>query len=229
MPRQQILVVDDEEDIRELVEFNLTRNGYAVNCVETGEQALKAIAAHPPDLVLLDLMLPGCDGLTVCREIKANPRTKHVPVIMLTAKGEEADVVTGLEVGADDYMAKPFSPRVLLARVRAVLRRKHAPADGSHEPVKHGPLTIHPGRFEVLCSGKPVDLTRTEFGILHLLTRQPGWVYTRSQIVNQCQGENAVVTDRSVDVHIVSIRRKLGAAGAWIETVRGVGYRLKDE
>jgi len=228
MAKEHILVVDDEADILELVEYNLSKDGYKVSRAETGEAALAKARAAMPDLVILDLMLPGLDGLEVCRRLKADPKTQHVPVVMLTAKGEEADIVAGLELGADDYITKPFRPRVLVARVRAVLRRKAKEALDDQAPLKVGDLEIQPGRHEVLVKGKPVDLTRTEFRILHLLARRPGWVFTRYQIVDGTQGDDAAVTDRSVDVHIVSLRRKLGPRGSAIETVRGVGYRFKD-
>ncbi|MCD6288899.1 MAG: response regulator transcription factor [Anaerolineae bacterium] len=228
MAREHILVVDDEKDILELVEYNLAKEGYRVTPVASGEEALKSARSKTPDLIVLDLMLPGMDGLEVCRRLKTDPKTQHIPIVMLTAKGEEADIVAGLELGADDYITKPFSPRVFVARVRAVLRRRaREPADET-SVVKIGELVIHPGRHEVLVGGKAVQLTLTEFRILHFLARRPGWVFTRYQIVEGVQGEDAVVTDRSVDVHIVSLRRKLGKYGTYIETVRGVGYRFKD-
>jgi two-component system, OmpR family, alkaline phosphatase synthesis response regulator PhoP len=229
MAREHVLVVDDEEDIRELLEYNLAKNGFKVTCVGSGEDALKAARLKTPDLILLDLMLPRIDGLEVCRLLKGDAKTRTIPVIMLTAKGEDADVVTGLEIGADDYVTKPFSPRILLARTRAVLRRRAAQAVGQHDVVTVGAVTIHPGRHEVTVNGRAVELTQTEFRILHLLAGKPGWVFTRGHIVNEAQGADAVVTDRSVDVHIVALRRKLGDAGELIETVRGVGYRFKDE
>jgi len=228
MAQENVLVVDDEEDILQLVSYNLAREGYKVSCAATGEEALKSARADLPDLILLDLMLPGTDGLEVCKLLKAEPRTAGIPIIMLTAKGEEADVVTGLELGADDYVTKPFSPRVLLARLRAVLRRGAASAPDERDIVKVGELVIDPGRHEVLARGEPVELTYTEFRILHLLARRPGWVFTRYQIVDGVRGADAIVTDRSVDVHIVSLRRKLGPLSDYVETVRGVGYRLKD-
>lgn len=226
MTRGKILIVDDEEDILELLRFNLSREGYQVRCVATGEAALKA-ASEPTDLILLDLMLPGINGLDVARYLRADPRTKEIPIIMVTAKGEEADVVAGLELGADDYIAKPFSPRVLLARIRAVLRRKSIPYPKADDVLRIHDLVIHPGRREVLVAGKPVSLTFTEFGILSYLARRPGWVFTRSQIVDAVRGEDYAVTDRSVDVQIVGLRRKLGSAGKCIETIRGVGYRFR--
>ncbi|MCG3178129.1 MAG: Alkaline phosphatase synthesis transcriptional regulatory protein PhoP [Phycisphaerae bacterium] len=228
MAREKILVVDDEEDILELVRYNLAKDGYLVELVQTGEKALESVREELPNLVLLDLMLPGVDGLEVCRQIRADERTRNLPIVMLTAKGEEADVVTGLELGADDYITKPFAPRVLLARTRAVLRRRSRQAAPTEEAFTIGDLTIHPGRHEVRVRNKSADLTHTEFQILGLLARKPGWVFTRNQIVSSALGDDAVVTDRAVDVHIVSIRRKLGVCGDYIETVRGVGYRMKD-
>jgi two-component system alkaline phosphatase synthesis response regulator PhoP len=177
---------------------------------------------------LLDLMLPGVDGLEVCKTLKRDAKTEHIPIIMMTAKGEESDVVAGLELGADDYITKPFSPKVLIARVRAVLRRKTRETTDETATVKVHELMIHPGRHEVLVKNKPVPLTLTEFRILHLLARRPGWAFTRYQIVEGIQGDPRTVTDRSVDVQIVGLRKKLGAAGQWIETVRGVGYRFKE-
>jgi two-component system alkaline phosphatase synthesis response regulator PhoP len=227
MNKERILIVDDEEDILELLRFNLTREGYQVRCVATGEEALKA-ASEPMDLILLDLMLPGMNGLEVARYLRADRRTMGVPIVMVTAKGEEADVVAGLELGADDYIAKPFSPRVLLARIRAVLRRKSIPNPKEDDVLRVHDLVIHPGRREVLVSGKPVSLTFTEFGILSYLARRPGWVFTRTQIVDAIRGEDYAVTDRAVDVQIVGLRRKLGSAGKTIETIRGVGYRFKE-
>jgi two-component system phosphate regulon response regulator PhoB len=228
MANERILAVDDEEDILELLDYNLTRSGYQVLRATTGEEALEAARREKPSLVLLDLMLPGIDGLEVCRTLKGDAATKHLPIVMLTARGEEADIVAGLELGADDYVTKPFTPRVLLARIKAVLRRRAAPQAEDDAELTLGDLVIRPGRHEVLVKGRPVELTRTEFRILHFLARRPGWVFTRYQIVNGAQGEDAVVTDRSVDVHVVSLRRKLGPCGSWIQTVRGVGYRFKD-
>lgn len=228
MPKEKILVVDDEEDILELVRFNLSKEGYRVICAATGEKAVEMARAELPDLMVLDLMLPGMDGLEAAKFLKNNPETQNIPIVMLTAKGEESDVVTGLELGADDYVVKPFSPRILLARVKAVLRRKQTEATDDSEVVKIHNLVIHPGRREVRVDGKPVDLTFTEFGVLSYLMRRPGWVFTRSQIVDAVRGTDYYVTDRSVDVQIVGLRKKLGNAGKYIETVRGVGYRFKE-
>ncbi|NLG64357.1 MAG: response regulator transcription factor [Actinobacteria bacterium] len=229
-----VLVVDDEQDILELVEYNLAREGYKVLTVSTGEDALRVTRSQLPDIVVLDLMLPGVDGLEVCRLLKSGETTQHIPIVMLTAKGDEADVVAGLELGADDYVTKPFSPRVLMARIKAVLRRETTAPDGQAATVSIRDLVIHPGRHQVLVQDRPVDLTATEFRILLFLARRPGWVFTRQQIVDAAQSDDSFlpdryVTDRSVDVHMVSLRRKLGCCGACIETVRGVGYRLRDE
>jgi len=227
MAHETILVVEDEQDIQELIRYNLTKEGYRVTVVATGEEALWAVHGDPPGLVLLDLMLPGIDGLEVARQLKSDPTTRGVPLIILTAKGDEADVVSGLEIGADDYVPKPFSPRVLIARIRAVLRRAtQEPAD-DNAPVSVGDLAIHPGRHEVLLGGKPIQLTPTEFRVLYILARRPGWVFTRYQIADAIHEGDGPVTDRSIDVQIVGLRRKLGAAAARIETVRGVGYRFQ--
>jgi DNA-binding response OmpR family regulator len=224
----RILVIDDEPDILELVQYNLTREHYDVVCVESGEEALAQVQATPPDLIVLDLMLPGVNGLEVCRTLKRHPRTAAIPVVMLTARGEEVDIVAGLELGADDYLTKPFSPRVLLARIRAILRRQHSAPVIENAVITHGALVLHPGRHAVLVQGEPVCLTPMEFRMLHMLARRPGWVFTRNQLIAAAQGEDVSVTERSVDVHIVSLRRKLGASGDAIETIRGVGYRLQE-
>jgi two-component system alkaline phosphatase synthesis response regulator PhoP len=228
MPKEHILVVEDEEDILELLRYNLAKEGYRVTGVVSGEEGLRAARSQPPDLIVLDLMLPGMDGLTVCRELKMDAKTREVPIIILTAKGEEADVVAGLELGADDYVTKPFSPRVLLARLRAVLRRRRAEPAPEADVIALHDIAIHLGRHEVLVQGQPVELTSTEFRLLVFLSRRPGWVFTRAQIVQGVQGEDYAVTDRAVDVQIVGLRKKLGAAGQYIETVRGVGYRCKE-
>ncbi|MEW6358477.1 MAG: response regulator transcription factor [Planctomycetota bacterium] len=228
MAKQGILVVEDEEDILELVTYNLSKEGYQVRGAVSGEEGLKAVRSNPPDLVVLDLMLPGMDGLQVCKRLKADPRLAQIPVVMLTAKGEEADIMTGLELGADDYITKPFSPKVLIARIRAVLRRRTKTPPDEGETIRVRDLVIHPGRHEVLINEKPVELAATEFRILHFLARSPGWVFTRYQIVNAVHGEDYPVTDRSVDVQVSGLRKKLGPAGKYIETVRGVGYRFKE-
>lgn len=229
MAREEILVVEDEESILELVTFNLTKEGYQVDGVTTGEKALDSARTGSPDLIVLDLMLPGVDGLEVCRRLKNDPRTEQIPIVMLTAKSEEADIVTGLELGADDYVTKPFSPRVLLARIRAVLRRQGEEVPDENAVIRVHDLTIDPGRHEALLDEEKLDLTYTEFRLLHLLARRPGWVFTRNQIIDAIRGPDYPVTDRSVDVQVAGLRKKLGEAGDYIETVRGVGYKLKEE
>jgi two-component system, OmpR family, alkaline phosphatase synthesis response regulator PhoP len=228
MAKETILIIEDEEDIQELVRYNLVKEGYRVTQATSGEEGVELAKNHHPGLMLLDLMLPGLDGLEVCRLLKSDPKTQHIPIIMLTAKGEESDVVTGLELGADDYITKPFSPKVLVARLRAVLRRKAKESTDDSTPLKVQEIAIHPGRHEVTVKGKPVTLTFTEFQLLHFLAKRPGWVFTRQQIVDAVRGEDYAVTDRSVDVQIVGLRKKLGAYGDRIETVRGVGYRFKE-
>ncbi len=229
--RARLVVVEDEQDLQDLMRYHLEREGYAVTSALSGDRALKIIRAEPPDLIVLDLMLPGMDGLEVCRALKADAATAGIPIVMVTAKSEEADIVTGLELGADDYVAKPFSPRVLLARVRAVLRRRSAGGDAA-EPddadITIRNLVIRPERHEVLVQGRPVDLTATEFRLLQLLASKPGRVFPRQQIIETIHGKFAAVTDRSVDVQVVMLRRKLEEAGQDIQTVRGVGYRFRE-
>ncbi len=228
MPQAKILVVDDEKDIIELVGFNLTRNGYEVTTVMTGEDALSRARSENPDLIILDLMLPGIDGLDVCRILRNEPKTAGTPIIMLTAKGEEADIVTGLELGADDYITKPFSPRILLARVKAVLRKIDRTSEGENDLIKRGDLVIDPGRHEVRCGEQLIEMTYSEFSILLFLARHPGRVYTRNQIIKAVRGGNYPVTQRSVDVQIVGLRKKLEPFGPFIETVRSIGYRFRE-
>jgi two-component system phosphate regulon response regulator PhoB len=228
MAHETILVIEDEEDILELIRYNLDREGYQVVCAESGEKGLEIARRQRPDLLLLDLMLPGLDGLEVCKRLKTDGAVANLPIVMVTARGEEADVVTGLELGAEDYVTKPFNPRVLIARIRAVLRRRREiPVDDDAVIRTHG-IEIHPGRHVVSVDGAAIDLTATEFKILHFLAKRPGWVFTRYQIVDGIRGPNYPVTERSIDVQIVALRRKLGERGAAIETVRGVGYRFSE-
>lgn len=222
-----ILIVEDEEDLREIVIYNLERNGYQTIGVETGEQGLEQAIALKPDLVILDLMLPGMSGLNVCREMRQGEGTKNIPIIMVSALGEEADIVIGLELGADDYVPKPFSPRILLARVGSVLRRAAQPEDDD-DIIKVDELTINRKQFQLNIADVAIDLTKSEFGILHLLAAHRGWVFTRYQIVNAIRGEQYVVTERAVDVQIAGLRKKLGNYASLIETVRGIGYRFKE-
>lgn len=227
--KEKLLLIDDEKDILQLLEYNLTKSGFATDSALSGEDAIEKVRANSYDLILLDLMLPGIDGLEICRLIKKDEAKSHIPIVMLTARGEEADIVAGLELGADDYITKPFSPRVLLSRVKAVLRRSKTKAGDEKEIIQRGNLVIHPGKHEVTCAGKKVNLTFLEFRILSVLAKRPGWVMTRYQIVDAARGDGVTVTDRSVDVHIVSLRKKLGKAADYIDTVRGVGYRFKEE
>lgn len=229
MPREHILVVEDEEDILELIRYNLAKAGFHVDGALSGEHGLSRAKETLPDLIILDLMLPGIDGLTVCRHIKDDTTTGNIPIIMLTAKGAESDMITGLDKGADDYIVKPFSPRVLVARVRAVLRRQTNNGQADDHPIFKGIIAIHPGRHEVRVADQPVPLTATEFRILQLLARRPGWVYTRDQIIGSLHNDEHAVTDRSVDVQVMGLRKKLAAAGSYIETVRGVGYRFREK
>ena len=229
MAKEKVLVVDDEEDILELVRYNLNKDGYKITCALTGEEALKKARSENYDLIILDLMLPGIDGLEVTRKLKDEPKTRTVPVVMLTAKGEESDVVAGLELGADDYVTKPFSPRILTARVRAVLRRKSSDSLDDSTVIRIHGFEIDSGKRNVIVDGLPVELTYTEFQVLWNLARRPGWVFTRTQIVDAVRGDDYPVTDRSVDVQIVGLRKKLGDYGKYIETVRGVGYRFREK
>ena len=226
MADELILVVEDEEDIQELLEYTLANAGYRVDVTGSGEEALEIVDEHPPSLMVLDLMLPGLHGLEVCRRLKNAEATSELPVIVLTAKGEEEDVIAGFAAGADDYITKPFSPKVLAARVAAVLRRSPATRPDAEGALNHGEIWIHPGRHEVTVDGRSVDLTHTEFRILHFLASRPGWVFSRTQIVRGVHGEDYPVTGRSVDVQVASLRKKLGEASRHISTVRGVGYKL---
>ena len=222
-----IRAVDDEDDTLELIRYNLEREGFRVATASSGEAALGEADRLGPDLILLDRMLPGIDGLEVCRRLKLNARTRRIPVIMLTARSDEIDVVTGLEVGADDYIAKPFSVKILAARVRAALRRvRDGREAGTEGPIRVGGLEIDPARHTVSAAGTELELSATEFAILELLSRERGRVFTRSQIIDAVRGGNYPVTERSVDMQILGLRRRLGAHGSLIQTVRGVGYRI---
>lgn len=223
-----IHVIEDEEDIAKLIKYNLSLEGYGVGHSATGEDGLNAINTDLPDLVLLDLMLPGMDGLQICRKLKSHQKTAKIPIIMVTAKGEEDDIVKGLELGADDYITKPFSPKILLARVNTALRRLEKKPKGKDDVIEIRELVIHPGKHAVTISGKKVDLTPSEFQILHLLSSKTGWVFTRSQIVDAIRGDDYAVTDRTIDFQMVGLRKKLGSMSENIETVRGIGYRFRE-
>lgn len=229
MVPKKILVVEDEEDVQELIQYNLRKHGYQCESALDGKTALSKANLYKPDLVLLDLMLPRLDGLQVCRTLKGDSALSKIPVIILTAKGTELDIVAGLEAGADDYITKPFSPQVLLARIKTVLRRIEEPPPGDKSVIKIHGVEIDPGRHRTYVNGKEIELTSTEFKMLHFLAGRPGWVFTRYQIVDAVHGTDYPVTDRSVDVQIVGLRKKLGKAGDLIETVRGVGYRFREE
>jgi len=228
MVKENLLIIEDDPDIVELMQYNLEREGYRVMSAEDGEVGLREAAQRKPDLVLLDLMLPGIDGLSVCRELKQAETTRQIPVIMVTAKGEETDVVTGLELGADDYVVKPFSPRELVARVRAVLRRGVSKEKGSGGRIDLGEVTLDSERYEVRVNDEVVPFTRSEFRLLATLASSPGRVFTRDQLVDQLTDGQAIIIDRNVDVHISAIRKKLGSASDLIVTVRGVGYKCRD-
>ncbi len=226
--KTKVLVVEDEKDIRELLEYNLSQSGYAVTAVTSGEEALNTVQSDGFGLILLDVMLPGMDGFEVCRRLKYDPRISAVPVIMLTARSEDADIVAGLELGADGYIVKPFRPSVLLARIKAVLRRKQEQMSDDLSNLSIHDLVIDFKKFVVSFRGNPILLSTTEFKLLQLLAGKPGWVFTRDQIVNALHGDEYRVTNRSIDVHVVGLRRKLGDAGNYIETVRGAGYRFRE-
>ena len=229
MAKETILIVDDEEDIIELIKYNLKNEGYSVLKAETGELAIEIADQSQPDLIVLDLMLPGIDGLEVTKYLKNNEQTNDIPIVILTAKGEESDIVTGLELGANDYISKPFSPKVLIARIRAILRRRKKTDPDSEDMTKQeGDLIIDRTRYEVTIEGNKVDLTLSEFELLSFLADKKGWVFTRGQIVDAIRGENYAVTQRSIDVIIVGLRKKLKNYASAIETIRGVGYRFKE-
>jgi two-component system alkaline phosphatase synthesis response regulator PhoP len=229
--KPSILVVEDDTDIQQLVSYNLIKSGFNVTCADTGEEALQLLDREQVDAIVLDLMLPGKDGNEVCRAVRNLEATKAVPIIMLTAKSEEDDIVTGLECGADDYVTKPFSPRVLIARIEAALRRtpeQTVPPDTTEGIISRHGMEIHSGRHEVRINGEEVHLTASEFTILELLAGRPGWVFSRQQIIDQVRGYDYSITPRAVDVQIFGLRKKLGPSGACIETVRGIGYRIRE-
>lgn len=227
MSRGTILVVDDEADIRELLRYNLRKEGFSVDLVGSGEDALTRARETSPDAIVLDLMLPGIDGREVCRRLKADEHTHDIPIVMLTARSEESDMVAGLETGADDYVTKPFSPAVLTARLQAVLRRRPPQEPGEGGRLSAHGLVLDIGRHELSVGGRDVPLSATEFSILAFLMSNPGWVFSRTRIIDAVRGKDYPVTERSVDVQILGLRKKLGDHGSVIETVRGVGYRFR--
>ena len=229
MSKPHVLIVEDEPDIADLIRFHCDREGMDAEVIGAGKPAVESIRKSPPDVVILDLMLPDVGGIEICRRLKQWPETREIPVVMVTAKGEESDVVTGLEIGADDYIVKPFSPRVLMARVRAVLRRRaelqEIPVDNRLERID-GRLVIDPDRHVITIDTKATDLTVTEFGILNHLAQRPGFVRTRDQIIAAVHGRNVVLSSRTIDVHVTALRKKLGSLAGCVETVRGIGYRF---
>lgn len=228
MSKGNILIIEDEKGIFELVDFNLIKEGYSTISAMSGTETLKVLQNKLPDLILLDLMLPDTDGLDLCRIIKGNPKTKHIPIIIVTAKNEEIDIVTGLTLGADDYITKPFSLKVLIARIKTALRKKKESPIEKNSVIKIQDIEINPDYHEVTVNNTPIDLTHMEFKILHLLASHPGRVFTRNQIIEEIRGDDHIIIDRTIDVMMVSIRKKLGNYDHNIETVWGVGYRFKD-
>ena len=229
MKRPKVVVIEDEPDLVEVVSYNLKREGYQVASAMRGDEGLNLVRNQSPALVILDLMLPGMDGLSVCQQMKADPITRDIPIIIVSAKGEESDVVIGLGMGADDYLGKPFGPRELLARVKAVLRRGAVRNENQKERIVVGELLIDSARHEVRVSDQLVKLTATEFKVLYQLVSHPGRAFSREQLLNRVVGEGVVVVDRNIDVHIRSIRKKLRVCSQMIQTIRGVGYRFVDD
>ncbi|MBL7004433.1 MAG: response regulator [Gammaproteobacteria bacterium] len=222
-----ILVIEDEDDLRDIILYNLKNESYNTLDTDSGELGLKLAKEHLPDLILLDLMLPKINGLDVCKQLKTDKSTQHIPIIMVSAKGEESDIIIGLELGAEDYVPKPFSPRVLLARIRAVLRRSFSPSK-EQALINIDGLSIDVRKHSIHVDGQEISLTKSEFSILQFLVNNRGWVFTRFQIVNAIRGERYVVTERAVDVQVVGLRKKINPYGDLIETVRGIGYKFKE-
>lgn len=227
MTSKKIVIVEDEQDIVELVTFTLTREGFEVISVTDFHHVLPVILDTGPDLVILDLMLPGQSGYDLCKLIKQNPKTAAIPVMILSARSEDSDIVLGLEIGSDDFVTKPFSPKVLVARVRTLLRRGVVSSEVSSGLITLGDLVINENAHSVTLSGEPITLTHSEFKILHFLAQKPGWVFSRYQLADAIRPGEYAIIDRSMDVLIVGLRRKLKTAGQLIETVRGIGYRIK--
>jgi two-component system phosphate regulon response regulator PhoB len=227
MSKQRILIIEDERALTKVLAYNLEREGYEVTVAHDGVEGLRRAQTHPPDLVILDLMLPGMDGLEVCRELRSGEATRSIPILMLTAKAEETDQIVGFSLGADDYVTKPFSVKVLVQRIKALKRRAEAPAESG--VLTHQGVQIDRVRHRASVDGKPLDLTPTEFRLLECLLRQPGRAFSRHQLMDAAIGDGAIVLERTIDVHIKTLRRKLGTAGDLIETVRGVGYRFNEQ
>ena len=229
MAKERILLVENEVEIQQLVSSTLVKQGYKVTCAATGEQALSILGNDRPNLLLLDIMLPGIDGLQLCKSVRSAESSREIPIIMLIDQGKESDIVAGLTMGADDYLTKPISPKILLARISVVLRRTKTTREDEISPamLRIHNMEIDVGRHEVRVDGSPVNLTITEFRILRCLTERPGWVLTRQQVIDRVRGDEFLVTPRLVDVQIFGLRKKLGMSGSLIETVRGIGYRFK--
>ena len=229
MSNEKIFIVEDEPDILDVISYSLNREGFQVESSPNGAESIELLEQFKPDLILLDLMLPGMGGLDVCRHLKNDELSKHIPIIMVTAKGEESDIVLGLGLGADDYISKPFSPRELIARIKSVLRRsKESDNTKRSENIESGELVIDTKKHKVLLKGSEIKLTATEFRLLTYMARSPGQVFSRDQLLDQAFGGNMVVVDRNIDVHIRAIRKKIDADQYYIETVRGFGYRFRD-
>ncbi len=227
MSKETVLVIEDEEDIQEVLRYNLEQYGYDVMCSSTGEQGLLAAKNHNPDLVLLDLMLPNMDGIDVCKELKSESNTKHIPIVMLTARNDDSDIIIGLELGADDYITKPFSPKVLMARIKSLLKRLKK-QENSNNIISLSGILMDSDKHEVQVDSKNIDLTFSEFKILDLLIKHPERVYSRQQIMNSIKDNEYIITERTIDVQIVGLRKKLGIKGKNIKTVRGIGYKFNE-
>ncbi|MGB2864335.1 MAG: response regulator [Sedimentisphaerales bacterium] len=226
MGKRKILIIEDDRDIVEMLDYNLKEEGYETISALNGEQGITLAGKERPDLIILDIMLPIIDGFEVCRILKNDDRVAHIPIIILSAKSQETDKVVGLELGADDYVTKPFSPRELIARTRAILRRGRE--EHIDNRIQRGQITIDRTRHKVTVGGKEISLTSTEFKLLEFLARRPGAVFSRARILDAVAGQDAIVCDRTVDAHIKSLRHKLGPAKDYIETIRGAGYRFKE-
>lgn len=226
MGKRKILIIEDDRDIVEMLDYNLKEEGYETVSAFNGEQGIELAQKERPDLIILDIMLPIMDGFEVCRTIRNNDGMAHIPIIILSAKSRETDKVVGLELGADDYVTKPFSPRELIARMRAILRRRRAEHVG--DKIKRGQITIDSTRHKVTVGGKEIVLTLTEFKLLEFMARRPGAVFSRARILDAVAGQDTIACDRTVDAHIKSLRHKLGRAKDYIETIRGAGYRFKE-
>jgi len=228
MARDKVLLVEDERSLTDVLQYNLEREGYEVFIAHEGKDGLRKAQTILPDVVILDLMLPGMSGLDICKELKSNGKTSNLPVLMLTSKSEESDQIVGFAVGADDYVTKPFSTKVLLQRIKALLRRKSAPEQPDNDVIAFGKIKIDKRSHKVLHGSQALPLTPTEFRLLETLVRQPGRAFTRHDLMDSAIGDGAIVLERTIDVHVKSLRRKLGPSGDFIETVRGIGYRFKE-